>query len=97
MIIRVHRAKIGEGKLDEFKSRVEQIWIPWLKKQDGIRGYYPGVDTKAREFVMVSVWDKLDSLKTIAGEHWQRALVNAEELPLLEEVYIRHYESFGGE
>jgi len=94
-IIRVVRTKVSDGKIDKFKKTIEQVSIPWLKAQDGMLGYYPGVDPRTLEFMMVSLWENVDSLKAINGEHWEKAHVNLEELPLIEEIYIRHYEVFG--
>ncbi len=93
MIIRIARAKISEGKMEEFMSTIEQTWIPWLKAQDGMLGYYPGIDNKAREFLMVSLWDSKESLRAIGGEHWDKAQISVEALDHLDEVYIRHYEA----
>ena len=93
MIIRVARAKISEGKVEEFMTTIERMWIPWLKAQDGMLGCYPGIDGKAREFLMVSLWESMESLRAIGGEHWDKAQISIEALDLLEEVYIRHYEA----
>lgn len=97
MIIRVTRAKISEGKVEEFKEKIEQLWIPLLKTQDGLLGFYPGIDSQTREFLMISLWENLDALRAIGGEHWDKAQINVEELPLLEQIFISHYESFGQE
>ena len=95
MIIRVARAKISDGKVEEFKEKIEKLWIPWLSTQDGVLGYYPGIDSKTREFLMISLWKNMEALRAIGGEHWDKVQINLEELDLLEEVYIRHYEGFG--
>ena len=93
MIIRVARAKISEGKVEEFMTTIERMWVPWLKAQDGMLGYYPGIDNKSHEFLMVSLWESEESLKAIAGAHWDKAQISVEALDLLEEVFIRHYEA----
>ena len=93
MIIRVVRAKISQGKLEEFMATFEQKSIPWLKAQSGMLGCYPGIDNKAREFQMISFWESVESLRAIGGEHWDKAQISIEALELLEEVYIRHYEA----
>ena len=92
MIIRVARAKISEGKEEEFKEKIEKLWIPWLNTQDGVLGYHPGIDSRTREFLMISLWKNMEALRAIGGEHWDKAQISIDALELLEEVYIRHYE-----
>ncbi len=62
-------------------------------------GYYPGKpqDDAGREFVMVSLWRDLDSLKQFAGSHWQDPVVTEEEAPLVEEMHAHHYIHFAQE
>ena len=95
MIIRVARAKVCAGRLGEFRDRVEHVWISWLESQKGMLGCFPGVDPHIDEFVMVSLWEDIESLKRIGDKYWNRAMVQADELDLLETVYVHHYEAFG--
>jgi len=95
MIIRVARAKVCAGKSGEFRDRVEQVWVSWLESQKGMLGCYPGIDPHVDEFVMVSLWADIDSLKRIGDKYWNRAMVQADELDLLEAVDVHHYEAFG--
>ena len=48
---------------------------------------------EAGEFLMVSLWESVDALRAIGGEHWDKAQLNVEELDLVEQVHIRHYEA----
>lgn len=95
MIIRVARARISAGKLDDFKDAIEREWIPWLRSQRGMLGFYPGIDPEGAEFVMVSLWEDAQCLEAIGGRYWTRAIAGAEQLPLMEEVHVGHYEAFG--
>ena len=66
MIIRVFQAKIRTGKLAEFKKMVQEQSIPWLKAQPGMLGYFPGEPlADDREFVMVTLWQDIESLKRL--------------------------------
>ncbi len=97
MIVRIFRARVRAGQLVEFQRRVEQLSIPLVKGQKGMLMYYAGkpMDSGPGEFVMVTVWEDLASLKAFAGEDWSRAVIPEQELPLLEETFVHHYEVFG--
>ncbi len=97
MIARVFRAKVRPGKQAEFQQKVEQLSIPLVKAQKGMLAYYPGkpLDPASDEFVMVTLWEDLGALKAFAGENWNRPIIPEEELPLLEQTFVHHYEVFG--
>jgi len=44
-----------------------------------------------REFVYISVWKDVDSIRKFAGENWQQAVIDPSEDELLEETAISHY------
>ncbi len=97
MIIRVFRARVKPGKQKEFENMAKVISIPLLRGQKGLVAYYPGRPTgpKSDEFVMVTIWADLASLKAFAGEKWQEAVFPAkEERAALQEWFVHHYESF---
>lgn len=94
MIIRLASAKIRAGRMEEFKDRIERTMIPYLESQEGLLGRYPGVDPNIDEFVMVSLWKGQDSLKAMGGPYWNRVVIPVEEIDLLEEVHVHHYEGF---
>ena len=81
MIIRVFRARIRQDKVSEFKRLVQEQSIPWLKRTDGLLGYFAGepLDEKEREFVMVTLWRDLDALKGFVGDNWQTPVVRLHE------------------
>lgn len=97
MIVRIFRAQVRAGQSAEFQRRVEQLSIPLVNAQKGILMYYAGkpMDSNPGEFVMVTVWDDLASLKAFVGEDWRQAVIPEQELPLLEETFVHHYEVFG--
>ena len=72
MIIRIFRAVIRDGKVDEFKKLVQEQSIPWLTESDGMLGYFAGEphDMNEREFTMVTIWRDLDALRQFCGENW---------------------------
>ena len=97
MIVRVFRARIREGRTTDFEKMVIEQSIPWLKKSEGMLAYYPGkpMDEESREFVMVTLWKDLESLKKFAGEDWKNPIVTEDEAPLVEKMYAHHYFQFG--
>jgi quinol monooxygenase YgiN len=96
MIIRVFRAKIRKGRVQEFKRMVKEQSIPWLQKSGGMLGYFPGepFGENKREFLMVTLWQDQDSLEAFAGKDWDDPVVTADEAPLVEAMYADHYFRF---
>jgi quinol monooxygenase YgiN len=97
MIIRVFRAEIRKGRVSDFKKMVKEQSIPWLEKSDGMLGYFPGapLGENDQEFLMVSLWRDLDSLKAFAGSDWNHPVVTEEEAPLVATMIADHYLGFG--
>ena len=99
MIIRVFKVKIRKGRLADFKRLVQKQSIPWLKSSDGILNCIPGepIDEDEREFVMVSMWRDLNSLKKFAGKDWANPVVTEDEEPLVEKMSAEHFLRFDQE
>jgi len=99
MIIRVFRAKVRPGKADEFERLVREQSVPMVKKQRGVIAVYAGrpVGSNSNEFTVTSVWKDLTDIKAFAGKDWEKSVIPPDELPLLEETYIHHFELFHGE
>jgi heme-degrading monooxygenase HmoA len=49
-------------------------------------------DSSSTEFVYVSVWEDVESIRAFAGERWQEAVIAPEEEHLLKDTWIGHYE-----
>lgn len=96
MIFRVFRATIRPGKVDEFRDLLERLSVPMVKAAKGMLGYYVGepLDPAVPEFTVTTLWQDLDSLKAFAGENWNRSVIPPEEVPLIAESFIHHYEIF---
>ena len=96
MILRVFRAVIREGRADDFKQLVQAQSIPWLVGSDGMLGYFAGepFGENEREFTMVTLWRDLDSIKSFCGDDWDNPVVTEDEEPLVEAMYVEHYERF---
>lgn len=94
MIVRVFRARVHSGKASAFESLVRSLSIPLVRGQKGLVAFYSGrpAGASADEFVMVTVWRDLASLKAFAGDAWESAVIPEGERPLLRETFVHHYE-----
>lgn len=94
MIVRVFRARVRPGKHTEFETLVTRRSIPLVKKQKGLVAFYSGRPTGSSmdEFVMVTVWRDLASVKAFVGDDWEPAVIPDEERPILQESFVHHYE-----
>jgi quinol monooxygenase YgiN len=94
MIVRVFRARIHEGKEDEFLRFVLEKGVPMTKAAEGCVHVTAGKNRSGEpEFVVISHWDSVDALQAFAGPNWQEAVVLPEEEYMLEGVTCDHFES----
>ena len=95
MIIRVFRAVIHPGKQDEFEQFFLNKALPMVKAQPGLVSVTVGkpIEISPTEFLMVTVWQDLKAVKGFAGESWQNAVIDPDEVHLLKETFVYHYES----
>lgn len=96
MIVRVFRARIREGRIEDFRQMVKEQSIPWLESAEGMLGYIPGEPYAEddNEFVMVTLWRDQASLEAFSGEDWANPVVTPDEAPLVEEMFAHHYLRF---
>ena len=94
MIIRVFRPTIHPGKESEFESFLAEVAIPLVSRQSGLVAQHVGKprDPSSTEYLYVTVWENVDSIRAFAGERWQEAVITPDEEHLLKETWIGHYE-----
>jgi heme-degrading monooxygenase HmoA len=94
VIIRVFRPTIQPGKEREFESFLRDTAIPLVSRQAGLVAQHVGRphDPSGAEYVYVTVWSDVESIRAFAGERWQEAVVAPGEEHLLRETWIGHYE-----
>ena len=94
MIIRVFRPTIHPGRGDEFESFLRDTAVPLVSRQAGLVAQHVGRprDPSSSEYVYVTVWDGVESIRAFAGEHWQEAVITPDEKHLLRDTWIGHYE-----
>jgi transposase/quinol monooxygenase YgiN len=93
VIIRVFRARLKPGKLAAFAGVYEDYSRPMMRAAPGCLAERAGPPAERRdEFVIVSVWRDLESLKAFAGEAWQEAIILPGEAVLLHTASVRHFD-----
>jgi DNA-binding winged helix-turn-helix (wHTH) protein/heme-degrading monooxygenase HmoA len=99
MIIRVFRGVAQRGKREDFLRLLEERAIPHLRSHPGMLGVHVGRPTEASpdEFLVTTMWQDLDALRTFAGERWYEAKILPGERELLRSVHVHHYWTEEGE
>ncbi len=94
MIIRVFRPTIHPGKESEFESFLRDTAIPLVSRQSGLVAQHVGrsYDPSSAEYLYVTIWRDVESVRAFAGERWQEAVITPDEEHLLEQTWIGHYE-----
>jgi heme-degrading monooxygenase HmoA len=95
MVIRVFRPTIHPGRESEFESFLRDTAVPLVARQPGIVAQQVGRprDPSSTEYVFVTVWKDVESIKAFAGERWQEAVIAPDEEHLLKDTWIRHYDA----
>lgn len=96
VIIRVFRPTIHPGKESEFEGFLRDTAVPLVSQQAGLVTQHVGRprDQSSTEYLFVTVWENVQSIRAFAGERWQEAVIAPEEEHLLKETWIGHYEVF---
>jgi heme-degrading monooxygenase HmoA len=93
VIIRVFRPTIHPGKESEFESFLRETAVPLVSQQSGIVAQHVGrpLDPSSTEYLSVTVWVDVESIRAFAGERWQEAVIAPDEEHLLKDTWIQHY------
>ena len=69
--------------------------MPLVSQQSGLVAQHVGTarDPSSTEYLYVTVWEDVESIRAFAGEHWQEAVVAPDEEHLLKDTWIGHYEA----
>ncbi len=96
MILRVFRAKIRKGREEEFRQKVKEHSLPRLRSQDGMANAFAGgpLSGSESEFVTVTLWRDFEALKAFLGDNWDKPAITPDEVPLVEEMSVQHYQFF---
>jgi heme-degrading monooxygenase HmoA len=94
VIIRVFRPTIHPGKEREFETFLRETAVPLVSRQSGLVAQHVGKprDPSSTEYLYVTVWEDVESIRAFAGERWQEAVIEPDEEQLLKDTWIGHYE-----
>ena len=53
----------------------------------------PRDPSSTSEYLYVTVWEDIESIRAFAGERWQEAVIAPDEEHLLKATWIEHYEA----
>jgi heme-degrading monooxygenase HmoA len=95
LIIRIFRPTIYPGKESEFESFLRDTAIPLVSQQSGLISQHAGKprDPSSTEYLYVTVWENVESIRAFAGERWEEAVITPDEEHLLKDTWIGHYEA----
>ena len=98
MIIRVFRARVHDGKQQEFELFLRNRALPLLQQQKGMISVQIGtpMEHTPNEFVVVVVWRDLAALKGFTGEQWQEPVTDPGEELMVAETFLHHYFALDG-
>ncbi len=96
MITRIWRGETRPENADAYQSFVTGRVFTALTKLEGHRGAYllRRPEDNRVEFLAVTLWDTLDSIRAFAGDKIETAVVEPEARAILSSYddFVRHYE-----
>ncbi len=95
MIIRVFRAHAHAGQEASYEEFLRRRTAPFLRSQPGCLEVRVGRGTEISvpgEFLVLTVWDSIDHLRSAAGAAWDAPVVDPEEAPFVTSVDVAHFE-----
>lgn len=68
--------------------------MPLVSQQSGLVAQHVGKprDPSSTEYLYVTVWEDVESIRAFAGERWQEAVIAPDEELLLSDTWIGHYD-----
>jgi len=98
MIIRIWRGKTPLEKADDYEKFTSGRAVPDYSSVDGLQAYYftrRNMDTYA-EFLLITHWDSVESIKEFAGEDYHKAKYYPEDQDFLLDFpeFVEHFEVF---
>lgn len=94
MIIRLFRALVKPGAAAEYQTLLEQKALPFFRSKAGLVSLHLGcpIPEEPDQFIIMTVWHDLQSIKAFTGDKWQAAIIAAGEAHLLREVSVQHFD-----
>ena len=95
MIVRIWNGVALEHNAEMYRRHFADVLVPRLRDVNGFLGYSV-LERKERgriQFVVITRWDDMDAIRAFAGVMPDKAVVEEEVRPFLEEFeeYVTHY------
>jgi len=99
MITRLFRGRARSGQGETFERMIREEALPAFEANPGVVSVHFGTPTEATpdEFLVVTVWRDLESLRAYAGERWTEPKLSLEEAHMLASATVHHYRNGNGE
>ena len=77
MIIRVFRTKVKPGTHEQYEALIQERVVPLMLRAPGLISLHIGcpLDDPPEEFLLMSVWQDLASMRAFVGPRWREAFV----------------------
>lgn len=94
MITRIFRVQVHKEHMLEFESDYKNISIPLVKSQEGFISVETGKPLNEKnEYLMISHWKDIESLKSFVGKSWEEALIPKGMEKYVQQCWLHHYET----
>jgi heme-degrading monooxygenase HmoA len=99
VIVRVFRGQVRPGMGPAFERFVRDRALPQLRSRPGMLSAHLGLPTPATpdEYMVITVWRDLESLRAFAGPDWDRVVVGPDEARLLARSWVHHARAANGD
>lgn len=91
-IMRVFEVRAKSGKAKKLKEKLSDTSVSVVKGKPGNLGYFFGenLSSDPNDFVFISIWENLESIKSHFGENWQQSFLPEGYEEIIESCSIKH-------
>lgn len=94
MIVRVYRSRVQPGMHEAYDRWLKERAVPMIADAPGLVSLHVGapLEDPPQEFLLMSIWRDLASLRAVFGHRWRDSFVLPGEEHLVAEAIVDHYE-----
>lgn len=96
MVLRVFKVNVVEALRDEFEEKFRTAALGVVEHHEGMLSAEVGksITEDDTEYLMVSVWKDLESIKRFGGDNWEEAIIPEHMLKYMANFSLKHYSDF---
>ena len=96
-ILRIFEVRAKSGNAELLKQKLSDTSVSVVKGKPGNIGYFFGANLSSDEndLVFISVWEDLESIKSLFGEKWEESYLPEGYDEIIESCSIKHIEFDG--